>query len=160
MAPTPAPGHHPSGDGFSPLVRTILRSFRAADEVAMRALESAGFRGTGPAAWYLLHSIPSQGGRASTLARELGVTKQAVGQALKELQREGYVIKIPDPQDRRALRVHATPEGMAVAEAGQRALQELEGRWGEELGRTRLRALRATMEEFCVFLEDQAEAAD
>ena len=152
MAPDPASGPEAPGDGFSPLVRTILRSFRAADDVAMRALESAGFRGTGPAAWYLLHSIPNQGG--------LGVTKQAVGQALKELQREGYVIKIPDPQDRRALRVHATPEGMAVAEAGQKALEQLEARWGAELGRTRLKALRATMEEFCAFLEEQAEAVD
>lgn len=160
MAPHPASGREAPGHGFSPLVRTILRSFRAADDVAMRALESAGFRGTGPAAWYLLHSIPTQGGRASALARELGVTKQAVGQALKELQREGYVIKIPDPQDRRALRVHATPEGMAVAEAGQKALERLEAQWGAELGRTRLKALRATMEEFCCFLEDQAEAVD
>ena len=142
--PRPDPSR---GGEFSPLVRTILRSFRAADDVAMRALQEAGFRGTGPAAWYLLTAIPSSGGRASALARELGVTKQAVGQALKELEREGYVFKEPDPGDRRALRVRAT---------GRKALEALERRWGEELGTARLRTLRDTMEEFCEFLEDQA----
>ena len=151
--------HRPAGDKgdetFSPLVRTILRSFRAADEVAMRALRGAGFRGTGPAAWYLLSAIPEGGGRASSLARELGVTKQAVGQALKELQREGYVTKEADPDDRRALRVKPTEEGLAMASAGRNALQAQEARWAEELGRTRLKALRATMEEFSDFLEAQ-----
>lgn len=143
-------------EGFSPLVRTILRSFRAADEVAMRALRSAGFRGTGPAAWYLLASIPEQGGRASALARELGVSKQAVGQALKELEKEGYVEKETDPDDRRALRIRTTAQGKAVAAAGEKALLAQEERWGEELGRTRLKALRATMEEFTEFLEESA----
>ena len=151
--PRPDPSR---GGEFSPLVRTILRSFRAADDVAMRALQEAGFRGTGPAAWYLLTAIPSSGGRASALARELGVTKQAIGQALKELEREGYVFKEPDPDDRRALRVRATAQGEAVAESGRRALEELERRWGEKLGPARLRTLRDTMEEFCEFLEDQA----
>jgi DNA-binding MarR family transcriptional regulator len=154
--------NHPTreDEAFSPLVRTILRSFRAADEVAMRALRGAGFRGTGPAAWYLLSAVPEAGGRASALARELGVTKQAVGQALKELVREGYVTKEPDPDDRRALRVRPTPEGQEVARAGRAALETLEGRWAEELGRTRLKALRATMEEFCDFLEAEAASGD
>lgn len=153
--PTAQP--HPSTadhHGFSPLVRTILRSFRAADEVAMHALRDAGFRGTGPSAWYLLHSIPAAGGRAATLARELGVTKQAVGQTLKELQREGYVEKETDPKDRRALRIRPTPEGLAVAVRGEKALLAQERAWEQSLGRARLLALRHGMEALADFLED------
>lgn len=142
-----------AGD-FLPLVRTLLRGFRAVDQVASEALASAGFVGSGPAAWYLLHSIPEDGGRASRLARELGVSKQAVGQSLDELQKEGYVTRERDPRDRRALTVRRTDRGEAIVAAGEAALLEQERAWGQVLGRTRLRALRATMEEFTEFLQD------
>ncbi|HSG48074.1 MAG TPA: MarR family transcriptional regulator [Longimicrobiales bacterium] len=132
-----------------------MRSFRAADDVAMNALRSAGFRGTGPSAWYLLRSIPPTGGRASTLARELGVTKQAVGQTLKELEREGYVEKETDPADGRALCVRPTPEGLAVALRGEKALLAQERSWEQYLGRRRLHALREGMEAFADFLEEE-----
>lgn len=142
-----------SGD-FLPLVRTFLRGFRAVDQVASDALASAGFHGSGPAAWYLLHSIPREGGRASRLARELGVSKQAVGQALDELQKAGYVTRERDPLDRRALTVRRTQRGEAVVDAGEAALLAQERAWAQVLGRTRLRALRETMEEFTEFLQD------
>jgi DNA-binding MarR family transcriptional regulator len=136
----------------------MLRGFRAVDQVASAALLRAGFSGSGPAAWYLLHSIPPEGGRASELARELGVTKQAVGQTLSELLADGYVVKEKDPSDGRAQLIRLTPRGQAVVDAGEAALLDQEKGWGEHMGRTRMRALQATMEEFTAFLEEQSGA--
>lgn len=147
----------PNGQhSFLPLVRTMLRGFRAVDQVASAALLQAGFSGSGPAAWYLLHSIPPEGGRASMLARELGVTKQAVGQTLSELLAAGYVVKEKDPSDGRAQLIRLTLEGRAVVDAGELALLAQQKGWDDSLGRTRMRTLQATMEEFTAFLEEQA----
>lgn len=157
MSTDPSPASGLAGRPFSPLVRTILRSLRAADDAAMEALRSAGFRGTGPSAWYLLHSIPPAGGRASTLARELGVTKQAVGQALRDLEREGYVERETDPADGRAVRVRPTPEGLAVASRGEKALLALERSWERSLGRTRLRTLRLGLGALADFLQGRPD---
>lgn len=140
---------------FVPLARTLLRAFRAADQATMDALAQAGFRGNGPASWELLRALPTAGARASALARKLGVTKQAVGQVLKELERRGYVIREADPADRRARRVRPTEAGRRVVEHGERILRAEEGRWAEALGRTRLRALRLALDDLAAELEPE-----
>lgn len=155
MPDRPFPEATTPDDDFLPLVRTLLRGFRAVDGVAARALASAGFDGSGPASWYLLHSIPADGGRASSMARTLGVSKQAVGQTLEELESCGYIRRERDPDDGRALIVLLTEEGQRVVRAGEDALLAQEEAWAHALGRTRIRALRETMEEFATLLEEE-----
>ncbi len=154
MIATPGPGSAPRADDFVPLVRTLLRAFRAAEHAAVQALREAGLTVAGPAAWDLLRALPENGVRASALARDLGVTKQAVGQTLRELEKAGLVERVRDPDDRRALIVRATEAGQRAAEEGEGALRAQEALIAEALGRTRLKALRATLDELANTLDD------
>ncbi len=61
----------------------------------------------------ILQLIESDGARPATLARGW-ISKQAIGQRIRELQALGLVVVEPDPGDRRATVVRRTPQGDAV----------------------------------------------
>lgn len=65
-----------------------------------------------PAHVALFPHIALEGTRSSELARRLGVSKQAVGQLVAELEAMGVVERRPDPDDGRAKRVCFTDRGM------------------------------------------------
>ena len=147
MVMTPASAPAKSDQDFVPLVRVLLGAFRAAEHAAVDTLRESGLTVAGPAAWNLLRALPEKGTRASHLARELGVSKQAIGQTVRDLERAGLVMRRKDPSDRRALVLVATDAGRAAAATGEKALRAQEEKFATLLGRTRVKALRATLEE-------------
>src|ERR687894_2153112 len=60
------------------------------------------------------------GSRLTDLAASAGFTKQAVGEAVTELERLGYVKRVPDPQDGRAKIIQLTERGLDVVIKGRR----------------------------------------
>ncbi len=69
----------------------------------------------------ILNSLTPEGVRASTIARELGITKPSVTEALKRLDLAGYVTKGTDPLDSRAVIVLITERGKSARMAGNLA---------------------------------------
>ena len=144
----PGPDVSTSGhDLFDPLSRLLLEAYRAVGRAAGGALSDAGGPDVTPAAWRLLVRLGPDGARAAALARELGMSRQASGQLVAELERAGYVERRQDPQDGRARKVRLTSSGEALVREGRAALETLEARWAERLGRARFRALRQTLRE-------------
>jgi DNA-binding MarR family transcriptional regulator len=74
------------------------------------------------------------GSRLTELAERAGLTKQAVGEAATELERLGYVERVPDPSDRRAKIIKLTPSGVDACLTGRRIFAEIEREWAEEFG--------------------------
>jgi DNA-binding MarR family transcriptional regulator len=74
------------------------------------------------------------GSRLTGLAERSGFTKQAVGEAVTELERLGYVERLPDPADGRAKIIKLTDLGMDAALKGRRLFAEIEAEWAEALG--------------------------
>jgi DNA-binding MarR family transcriptional regulator len=66
-----------------------------------------------------------QGVRQVVLANRAGMSKQAIGQLIAEIQALKYVELAPDPDDARAKIVCFTKRGMALREAELHAKQEL-----------------------------------
>src|SRR5688572_23431727 len=75
-----------------------------------------------------------RGSRLTDLAAEAGLTKQAVGEAVTELERIGYVMRVPDPQDGRAKIIKLTDRGMDAVIKGRRIFAEIEREWAEQIG--------------------------
>ncbi|AVV46956.1 MarR family transcriptional regulator [Streptomyces sp. ID05-04B] len=78
--------------------------------------------------------------RPGELAQRLGVEASHVTRTVQQLQKAGYVTRVPDPDDRRAQRIRLTGTGRAavgrVRDAGARGLQLALGDWDQEdLGR-------------------------
>lgn len=86
------------------------------------------------------------GGATSTeLAERLGVTKQAAGQMVDELEKRGYVVRQPHPAGGRRRLVTLTPKAEEHLRAAGRALHELEAELADGLGGDQLAALRTQL---------------
>jgi DNA-binding MarR family transcriptional regulator len=91
--------------------------------------------------------IDPEGSRLTDLAERSGLTKQAVGEAVHDLERLGYLERVPDPTDGRAKIVRLTEKGAEARRLGRGILDEVEQRWAEQVGEERVADMRATLEE-------------
>ena len=87
------------------------------------------------------------GSRLTDLAERSGLTKQAVGEAVAELERKGYLERVPDPEDGRAKVIRLTPRGVDATLTGRRLFKEIEDEWAECYGEERVASLRECVEE-------------
>lgn len=63
---------------------------------------------------YLFYLCRNPGVSQDTLARDLYVNKSSVTRHLSHLEREGFLTRVPDEKDRRALLVYPTEKAMEV----------------------------------------------
>ncbi|MFF6982498.1 MarR family winged helix-turn-helix transcriptional regulator [Streptomyces sp. NPDC008343] len=74
--------------------------------------------------------------RPGELANRLGVEASHVTRTVQQLEKSGYVTRVPDPQDRRAQRIELTEPGRQaiarVREAGARGMQLALSDWTPE----------------------------
>jgi DNA-binding MarR family transcriptional regulator len=86
------------------------------------------------------------GSRLTDLAERSGLTKQAVGEAVAELERKGYLERVPDPRDGRAKVIKLTERGHDACLTGRRLFAEIEREWAEQLGEDLMAGLREAAE--------------
>jgi DNA-binding MarR family transcriptional regulator len=75
------------------------------------------------------------------------MSKQALNYLLGELERLGYVERLPDPDDLRSRRISVTKRGDAIAAVIREAVGEIEAEWTEKLGAGRFEELRSLLVE-------------
>jgi DNA-binding MarR family transcriptional regulator len=91
--------------------------------------------------------LDAGGTRVSVLAQRAQMTKQSMAELVIHLERHGYVERVPDPGDRRAKLVRATPRGEEIYAIAREFVAETEREWSERLGEQKMRRLRALLEE-------------
>ncbi len=80
--------------------------------------------------------------RLTDLARGAGMTPQAIGELVDQLESLGYVERRPDPADRRAKRIYRTQRARRASEAAFETAHRIDGELSELLGPDRLEALK------------------
>jgi DNA-binding MarR family transcriptional regulator len=91
--------------------------------------------------------LDKEGTQVSELARRAQITKQSMAELVAHLERHGYVERVPDPADRRAKLVRATPRGREVYAIARETIADIEREWTARLGATKMRQLRALLAE-------------
>ena len=115
------------------------------DEVFGR-LEEAGYGDIRPAHGCVFSFIERGGGaRLTALADRSGLTKQAVGEAVADLERLGYVERVPDPGDGRAKIIRLSERGRKAAAAAEEIFGDIERRFADEVGDERFAEFRETL---------------
>lgn len=138
------PPRRPPAAALGPL---LFECARLLDEVAQAEVNrEAGARVLTPALVRLLPHLSRSGIRPTELARRIDVSKQAVGQALADLQARGIVDMVADPKDGRARLVRLTPAGEAAFEHGHQVLAFYEAALATRVG-------KATVDQLCRALE-------
>jgi DNA-binding MarR family transcriptional regulator len=126
----------------------LFRAARLVNEAASARVNAAGGGGgrIRTAHTQLFPHISREGIRLTELADRIGVTKQAIGPLVDDLEREGIVERLDDPDDRRAKRIRWTRRGERAVLHGVSVLGELERELAREVGKARLDALADTCE--------------
>ena len=122
-------------------------------------LGGQGFSDLRPGHGCVFSFIDEEGSRLTELAERSGLTKQSVGEAVADLERHGYVERVPDPQDGRAKIIRLTPHGAEAIAAAEHGFTEIELRFAAALGEDRYADFRAALEELYE-LTRSGEAAD
>ena len=122
--------------------RLLLRAHRAFSARAVEKLWQRGYDGLSLAHIALLPHLDVDGTRITALAERAGMTKQGMGQLILDLERQGYVTRSPDPDDRRAVLVRFTEAGQVLLRDAVAVTSELEAEYSAILGKAQLRNLR------------------
>jgi len=69
----------------------------------------------------------------ATLAESIGADKTRIIPVLDELQKRGYIERVPDPDDRRARLLEITESGRSIKNAAQADIQRGEEHWLAQL---------------------------
>jgi DNA-binding MarR family transcriptional regulator len=121
-------------------------------------LEALGFSGIRPSHGCVFSTIGEHGSRLTELAERSGLTKQSVGEAVADLERLGYVERVPDPDDRRAKTIKLTAHGADALETAGEIFADIERRFAEEIGEERFAECRETIERLYEFTREAMPA--
>jgi DNA-binding MarR family transcriptional regulator len=94
----------------------------------------------------LLWLMDENGTRSTVLAQRAGVTKQAMSQLVRLMERQGYLEQVPDPTDTRAKVVRMTSRGEAVKTACVEVREELNRKVTRALGANEAALLEANLD--------------
>jgi DNA-binding MarR family transcriptional regulator len=108
----------------------------------LAGLHDAGFTDLVPAHFNVIRYPGPQNRRPSDLAREAGMSKQAMNYLLRQLEELGYLTRKYDSSDHRSKRIQLTERGLAAALNIRETVREIEGEWERELGAPELEQLR------------------
>jgi DNA-binding MarR family transcriptional regulator len=117
-----------------------------ADEITYR-LDEAGYVSMPPPYHTVFENLDPGGTRLTVLAKRAGLTHQSMGELVAEIERRGYVERVPDPADGRARLIRLTDEGREVVRTALTVIADIEQRWTARWRKAGLRGdLRAAFE--------------
>jgi len=93
----------------------------------------------------ILPYIDLEGTRSTEIARRMGVSKQAVAKAAKELEDEGLVTRVPDAADGRASLIAFTEEGVTFLMTIHGHIQAIEEEYRQIAGVEDMKVLRRVL---------------
>ena len=113
-----------------------------------------GHAGLQPAHTAVIANLSLEGTRLTELARRASISKQGMGQLVDEVQRLGYVQRVPDPTDSRAKIVRFTERGRQLMAHGVEIGELVQREYARLIGRKRLQILHGTLEDLKRRLRD------
>lgn len=132
------------------LAQQLQRAFEAE---CFERLAAAGFTGLRMRHSVVLNAIGAHGRRITELASDLGMSKQAMGELVDELETSGYLERTSDAADRRARIIHFTPRGREALAAAFDIIPAIEQSYADRVGARRYATARATLTDLLGLLE-------
>lgn len=121
------PAHHRAPQ--SHLGFLLWRASRAFLDALRQELAARGYDDLSASHVNVMPMLDADGTTAQVLAGRIGISKQAAGRIVGELDRAGYVRREPDVGDGRARLVFFTDKGRSLLDEGERAKIAIEERW-------------------------------
>lgn len=132
-----------------PRLAALLRvASQAMTERLAGWIAASGFEGVQPAHSAVMQPLweKPEGLRITALAHASRITKQSMSALVTDLEGAGYVERVPDPDDARAVRIRLTVRGRSYGRAVRAFARSVEAEWAAQVGAQRLEELHATLE--------------
>lgn len=155
-SPSPEPDV-PRRPSRIPLIALIHRANRELQADMVRQAHAHGYGQAKPAHNSVFGTLPLAGARTADLAARAGVTRQSMGEVVRELVDLGVLQMQPDPDDRRAKLVTYTEEGLAQVQKGSAHIADFEDRMIAELGEEGYEMLRTGLERIAEILQSEVD---
>ncbi len=127
------------------LALRLLAAFRLIVDELHAELARQGHPDTRPMHGFVFQAIGTGGITAVELGRRVGISKQAAGKTIGNLERLGYVRREPGQEDRRQKVVVLTDRGYDMLARSARIFDELQAGWEVKIGTDRLRNFEADL---------------
>ncbi|WP_433711458.1 MarR family winged helix-turn-helix transcriptional regulator [Nocardia sp. CA-084685] len=132
-------------DGEMNVGLLMFIAYRSMEDRIFADLAESGYDDVTVAQGRLAARIGADGSRLTELAEQAQVTKQTAGFLVDQLERAGYVRRVPDPSDGRARLVVLSERGVKMAAYANSVADRIEAEWATHLGAQRMRQLRDIM---------------
>lgn len=114
----------------------------------LAAVNAAGFEVSQAQARVLMRVDP-EGTRLTVLAESAQVTKQTAGFLVDQLEKAGYLERVPDPTDGRARLVRVTEKAKGAVPVANAEMARIEAEWEQHIGKRRMGQLREALDMLC-----------
>ena len=137
----------------------LLHAFQGYERWLFDGYRERGEEGLRPKHGAVIANIDRAGTRASVLADRAGMTRQAMGELIDELEQLGYVERAADPNDRRAKLILPTDKTLRRQRLAREINAEIDAAYATRLGQVPYRRLRHALLELVHLTGTGAEVA-
>jgi DNA-binding MarR family transcriptional regulator len=123
-----------------------IPSFELSARVHQR-LHTRGFKEITDSNSTVMKLLGPEGDRITELARKAAMTKQSMGYLVDQLGEAGYVERVTDPRDGRAVVIRRTKKGWAYNRAAAEEVTKLQEEWTQLLGPAKMKELKSLLAE-------------
>jgi DNA-binding MarR family transcriptional regulator len=113
---------------------SLFIPYRYSEDRMFRAMQDAGFDDWTLAQCRVFQRVAADGSRLTDLADQAQMTKQSAGVMVDQLERLGYVRRVPDPTDGRARLIVIEGRGQKALEVARATLDDILSEWKAYLG--------------------------
>ncbi len=118
-------------DNIGRLLQLALRDFQSR---CAEKLHARGYTQLSATHLTILSYIDPAGTRIVTLAERAGMTKQSMGEFIRELEAQGYVERSPDPSDKRAVMIKMVQSNTTFLADAYNIIAEIQSEYAATLG--------------------------
>lgn len=133
--------HAPVGHGRRHVGVHLGMAYDAFIGLLFAELAERGFDDLRAAHTRVFQNLREEGLRLTEMARGAGMTPQSMGALVDDLERLGYVVREPDPKDRRASLIRPTDRAREEVVVARKVIADIEASLATELGESRFRDL-------------------
>lgn len=107
----------------------------------MQLMAERGYDGLRTTWVQVIPWLGPEGARLVDLAREQGISKQAMGQLAGEIEQQGYLLRLHDKQDQRSRRIALSAQGVTLVAEAAAAASRVQRELAQHIGTDALQTL-------------------
>ncbi|MFZ6734291.1 MarR family winged helix-turn-helix transcriptional regulator [Undibacterium sp. Ji42W] len=128
-------------------------AFGSFKEELHQHLGRQGYADVGSSFGYVFRLLENNPQNLKQLAESLGMTPQGALKIINDMVLKDYVQRVDDDSDARVRLLHLRPRAIALMQVARAFHQEFEVRLGERVGASKVKAMRAVLEQIAADAE-------